>query len=433
MLPYSQFAPNKVLQKDGSQRVPHRVYGTLGDAYLQNLVINALIGWSLDADARDFNMDRLDGESASIGDVLSRCANLPFLSDRRVVLVQRAERLENINRITGDEGATESANNDEGDENNASANAIGAGANGSGDKKGKSKPGVTPIKRLVEGIASLPGSTVLILSRTPETPDAGTRKTAARCVHATVDKAIETETKSKAEGKSEPARGVIIDCTVGAKNGATATAILNSEAARRSIAMTEGAAQHLVNRAGNNIAGLLNEMDKCALRAGGAAISPSVIDEMVRRAPQETVFDLTDALGNRQSPRALAMLREMVEGGDAPEMILSLLVRHLRLLLQARSFLDARLPLDGSLAARMPPALASQLPRDNLATMLQSQSWMGSRMAAQARNFSTPQLQAALEAALKTDLATKGIEGDGGADSKKESELLLELFIAQLC
>jgi DNA polymerase III delta subunit len=84
----------------------------------------------------------------------------------------------------------------------------------------------------------------------------------------------------------------------------------------------------------------------------------------------------------------------------------------------------------------MPPSLAAQLPRDgreNLATLLQSQNWMGRRLATQARNFSVPQLQSALEAALQTDLAMKGIEGDGGADSQKQSELMMELFIARLC
>jgi DNA polymerase-3 subunit delta len=305
MLPYSQFAPNKVLLKNGSQRVPHRVYGTLGDAYLQNLVINALIEWSLDADARDFNMDRLDGESTSLGDVLSRCANLPFLSDRRVVIVQRAERLDGINRM--------------GDEAGESATTNGANAGAGGKKASKPKAALSPAKRLTEALASLPASTVLILSRTPETPEPGARKAEARCINAAVDKAIES--------KDDASRGLIIDCTVGAKSGATATAILNSEAARRGIALSASAAEHLVNRAGNNIAGLLNELEKCALRAGEEAVSPSIIDEMVRRAPHDTVFDLTDALGDRQGPRAIAMLRELVGGGEAPELVLALLVR----------------------------------------------------------------------------------------------------------
>jgi DNA polymerase III delta subunit len=75
----------------------------------------------------------------------------------------------------------------------------------------------------------------------------------------------------------------------------------------------------------------------------------------------------------------------------------------------------------------MPPELAAQLPKDgkdNLASVLQSQSWRGRRLAEQARNFSTEQVEAALQAALAADLAMKGIEGEGGT-----SELLLELAV----
>jgi DNA polymerase-3 subunit delta len=177
---------------------------------------------------------------------------------------------------------------------------------------------------------------------------------------------------------------------------------------------------------------LFNELEKCALRAGiGSPVTAPVIDEMVKRAPQETIFDLTDAMGERKTARAVGLLRELLGGGEAPELVLSMLVRHLRQLLQARALLDAKLPLDGSAAGRMTPALAAQLPRegrDNLANLLQSQSWLGRRLAAQARNFSSEQLQQALAAALAADLAMKGIEGDGGPP-----ELLIELLVTRLC
>src|SRR5690606_809179 len=95
MLPYSAFSKKKVLTAEST---PRRAYGVLGDAFLQQRVHDALLGWCLDADARDFNLDTIDGEGAGINDVLALCGNLPFLSDRRVVVVARAERLENMHR-----------------------------------------------------------------------------------------------------------------------------------------------------------------------------------------------------------------------------------------------------------------------------------------------------------------------------------------------
>lgn len=388
-LPYPAFKKDKVLGKDG----PHRFYGTLGDAYLQKRVVASLLAWSMDADARDFNLDVLDGETSSIAEVLSRGSNLPFLSDRRVVHVVRAERLEGMQRV-GDDGDAKAST------------------------KSKNKGG-SPAKRLNDGLESLPITTVVIFSRTPETPEPGAKAGVARCVHATVDKLIDKS-------------GVLIDCTVGAKNSSLATAIVENEARERGIALSREAASHLVERAGHDLANLFNEMEKCALRAGiGNPVTPAIIDDMVKRATHETIFDLTDALGERRTPRAIGLTRELMGSGEAPELILVMLVRHLRQLLQARALLDARIPLDGSAASRIPPALKAQLPqegRENLPNLLQVQQWLGRRLTQQARNFSTSQLQDALAAALAADLAMKGIEDDGGTP-----ELLIELLVTRLC
>src|SRR5687768_319920 len=125
MLPYSAFSKKKVL---GADAAPRRVYGVLGDAFLQQRVHEALVNWCLDADARDFNLDTIDGEGAAVNDVLALCGNLPFLSDRRVVVVARAERLDNMHRAGDGEEAPKAA----------------------GKSAAKSK-NVSPAKRLSDG------------------------------------------------------------------------------------------------------------------------------------------------------------------------------------------------------------------------------------------------------------------------------------------
>ena len=390
MLPYPAFSQTKALVKGE----PRRVYGTLGDAFLQNRVIEAILGWSLDAEARDFNLDTLDGEGGKVSDVLALAGNLPFLSERRAIIVKRAEKMEGLGKSDG------------------------AGAD---DKK--AKKGASAAQKLSEGLKNLPPTTVLILARTPETPEPGDKPT-SRCLSAPLDKIIDEV-------------GLVVDCTVDAKNSGLATALVESEAAARQIALERGAAAHLVERCGNDIARLLSELDKCALSAGiGTPISSRVIDEMTQRAPHDSVFDLTDAIGERRGAKAIALVKELLESGEPPELMLSLLVRHLRQLLQARTFLDLNLPLDGGLARRLPPQIMAQLPkdgRDNLALALQSSSWMARRLGSQARQFSVPQLQKALEATLEADLMLKGIEGDGGFESKHAGGAAMELLVAKLC
>ncbi len=397
MLAYTDFKKSKMLPNNA----PLRVYGVLGDGFLQKRVIDALLEWILPPDARDFNLDTLDGETTTLTEVFARCSNLPFLADARVVLVQRAERLEGLHR-SSDEGE---------------APQKGKAA------KSATKGALSPAKRFAEGIEKLPGTTVLVLARTPETPEPGSRVATPRCINAAVDKSVDKEK-----------HGAIIDCTVPLKNIGFAIRVVQEEAVQRHIPLAPDAANHLVSRAGMDIALLLNELEKCSLRVGeGQMVTRQIIDEMVKRAPQDTIFDLTDALGARNTPHAVGLMRELIAGGDAPERILATLVTHFRQLLQARAFLDARLTMDASLLHRMPPDLAAQLPqdgKDNLASVLQFQAWRGRRLAEQARNFTTEQIQAALESALSADLAIKGISADiTGEAEGGTSELLLELTV----
>lgn len=385
MLPFQAFSRDRALPND----TPFRIYGVLGDAHLQARIVQSLQGWLLDDDSRDFNMDTLEGENTTVAELMARCGNLPFLADRRVVIVNRAERLENIGKAA--------------------------------EKSETKSKGPSPAKRLADGLAALPSSTVLILRRTPETPEAGARKETPRLINAAVDKAIE-------------ANGVIFDCLVGAKSSHLAVAAVQNEATQRGIALAGGAAEFLIARTGTDIARALNELEKCALRAGDAPVTRAVIEEMTPRQPSETVFDLVDALATKQQARALGLMHELLAGGEPAELVMNLVAKHFRQLIQARAILDERLQLDANLARRIPEHLAQQLPpgRDNLPNLLIGQGWRGPKLAAQARLFSAEQLLQALEAALAVDLALKGIEGDGGGDSKAMPKLLMDLFIAKL-
>ena len=384
---YAAFSDKRALDKKGE---PHRVYGVWGDAYLCGRVIQSLLGLSLSDDARDFNLDTLDGESTSVSDVLAAAGNLPFLSDRRAVIVRRAEKLDGV-----------------------------ATAGGGARKK---KSDGSPAALLADGIEKLPPSTVLILARSPETPEPGD-KPGERCLNAALDKIVDD-------------RGLLINCMVPPKATPVAINIVEAEAAANHIVLARGAAAHLVNRCGTDIAALLSELEKCALRAGiGAPVTSAIIDEMTKATLSETVFDLTDSIGARQGAKALKSLQDLLGAGEPPELILSLIVRHLRQLLQARALLDAGLSLDGSAARNISPRLMAQLPagRDNLATALQSQHWLGGRLTNQARHFSAGQLSRALEYAFEADLSAKGIEGNGGFESRDESRASIEILVAKLC
>lgn len=391
-LSFVQWQARGAWARDGS---PLPVYGIWGDAWLQDRVVASLVETALGDGERDFNFDQLDGEGAKVADILAAVGNLPFLSDRRVILVKRAERVEGLGRGEGEVPAK---------------------------AKKKAASGASAAVRLAGGLTSLPPTTVLILARTPESVEAG-EKAGERCLNAALDKTIDDV-------------GALINCSIDPKNSSLVAGILESEARARGLKLERGAAAYLCNRCGTDIELLLGELEKCALRAGlSLPVTPAVIDEMTRPALGDTIFDLTDALGERNGGKAIATLRELLERGEAPEKLMATVVSNLRQLMQARAFLDLNLPLDGSLARRLPPEIAEQLPkdgRDNLVQALNSQ-WIARRLNTSARRFSSAQLRRALELALEADLAMKGIEGDGGFDSKSSSAATMEIFLARLC
>ena len=449
MLPFSAFDLKNNFQKAVDKNgAPFRVYGLCGDAHLQGLVLQSLLDFLLEADARDFNMDTLDGESATIADVMSRCGNLPFLAQRRVVVVSRAERLENLHKASKkDESDSDDATSDAASDatsNNADGDSATLNKATSSTRSRKSAAS-SPAKRLSEGLKNVPPMTVLVLQRTPESPELGAKASAPRCINAIVDKVFDEHKdaaqrekratdKTKSPVPPDSRLGLLIDCTIDAKNMALVTQIIEQEAQRRAISLDRGAVNFLVERVGTNIAHLINELEKCSLRAGAdQKVTTRIIDEMTERAPHEKIFELMDIIAAQNGARAIASLRELVGNGQAPEAILSILGGQLRKLLVARFLIEQNLPVEPNAVARLSPALQRQMPAESK-NLPPAFPFLAGKLAAQARQFSTKQIQGALEAAFAVDLAMKGIEGDGGGqDSKDNSYLPLELFVAQLC
>ncbi len=63
------------------------------------------------------------------------------------------------------------------------------------------------------------------------------------------------------------------------------------------------------------------------------AVSAAAIEEMICRSKSESIFDMTDAIGQGDGARALALLRNMEEDGEPALMISAMITRHFRQLL----------------------------------------------------------------------------------------------------
>lgn len=140
---------------------------------------------------------------------------------------------------------------------------------------------------------------------------------------------------------------------------------------------------------------LMNEVEKLVLYKGSeAAIDVADVVLLSPYAAEETIFELVDALGNRQAARAAELFQEKVNQGADPFYLFSMFIRQFRLLIQARSLLDA-----GERAA-------------GIAEQMKQRPFVADKLARQARNFSLPQLTQIYRRLLEIDVDSKTGKAD---------------------
>jgi DNA polymerase-3 subunit delta len=189
--------------------------------------------------------------------------------------------------------------------------------------------------------------------------------------------------------------------------------------------ISPGDAQILHETCGGDLDRLINEIAKLAVYVGDA---PAITDEDIRAAAapldDRDMFALVDAIGHRDAPTAVDIIRALMPPGTkrgAALGILGMITRQIRLLWQG--VYASKQKQSGDRTAEDIEAL---LPGD---TALSSQhSFVQKKVAAQAPNFTEGQLARALVRIYETDLMLKG-QGEGKADERT----VLETLVVSLC
>ncbi|MFZ2681729.1 MAG: DNA polymerase III subunit delta [Patescibacteria group bacterium] len=96
----------------------------------------------------------------------------------------------------------------------------------------------------------------------------------------------------------------------------------------------------LLNRTGNDSWKIDAELQKLSAYAHGEAITGAMITELVRVESHADIFGFMDALASGQPARALRQLAEEREAGADEFQLFGMLLRQIRLLIQARDVLD---------------------------------------------------------------------------------------------
>lgn len=275
------------------------VDGSAGHARLREL--EAALG---EASTAALNTSSFDGGRVDLPALMAAAEAVPFLSERRLVVVRGAL-------------------------------ARGGDAESAAPKRGRSEAD----EALAAYLERVPESTDVVFLEA-EPPPKGT-----------LVRAIE---KLATAGRAE----VVADQPLDERG---AIDLLRDLALERGTRIDGEAASTLVGALGSDRRALERELEKLALFAGaGGQITLATVRELVPAADESTIFQLVDAIGARNARGAVRAWRNLLRAGDDPHRMLAMVARQFRLLILAGE-LGGRPPLQMAQALGVPPGVARGL------------------------------------------------------------------------
>lgn len=154
------------------------------------------------------------------------------------------------------------------------------------------------------------------------------------------------------------------------------------------------AAHMLAVNIGNQMEILSREIEKLVLYCGEEEIQTEQVKRLSPYAAEASIFDLVDALGNRNSKKSSQLLQEKFLEGADPFYLFSMFIRQFRLLIQVKELAD-----DG----KRPPAISQAL---------KMHGFVVGKLYQQCQGFSLAQLEQIYQHLLKIDVGVKTGQDD---------------------
>ena len=302
----------------------------------------------------EYNLSVLSGDDVSVRDVRAVADALPFMGDRRLIVVEGLlGRLAGRAKPAARRGRTARA---------PSASA----AKRAQAKAAEPASDDGPVTELVTMLQDLPPSTALVLVEDQIDP-------------ALVESWLPAD-RAHVRGYDRPRL-------------ADLGRWIERRAKQHGGRIESAAIRQLSQLAPEDLGLLDSELVKLITYADGRAVTLDDV-QLLSASPEVTIFGLLDALGQNQRGPALAHLRQLFQRGERSEAILPQIAASLRRLIQARELLDQGLrgvALAGKLGVH--PFVAEKTER-------------------QARAYRVEQLEGALRLLLRTDRAIKTGEAE---------------------
>lgn len=311
-----------------------------------------------------FNQDTFDGTTADLKNIVMSSDTQPFLSEQRLVVVEGLPKKRRGESTTAapQEESTKSTK----------------GKRGKKAGKGGTLTRAAYEKALAEHISQMPESTVLILL---------------------VDEALD---KAHPLVKAADQYGKAIQSTQ--PKGTQLNRWIANRAKGLEVKITPDASALLANFIGNQLRLLANELNKLATYVGpGGTITATEVRTLSAQVQEARIFDLTDALAQRNRKQALNILHDLLADGEAPLKLIGLITSQVRTLLLVKEL--AQKGMRGG----------------QVASALSIAPFVAEKALRQVNNFDARQLERIYRQLLDTDAALKR--------SRMEPEMALDLLV----
>lgn len=173
-------------------------------------------------------------------------------------------------------------------------------------------------------------------------------------------------------------------------------------------AISPGAITLLTRLVGSNLWTMASEIAKLVSFTAGRTIEEEDVNAVVSNTQQSSVFTMVDAIIDLQAGRAEQLLEELLQRGEAPAYLLTMLTRQIRLILRAGEMNRRRLPM-----AEIQHRLGL------------NSDYALRKTVEQSRRYSLPRLKEVYSHLLAADLAIK--------TGKYQGDLALNILVAELC
>lgn len=275
-----------------------------------------------------YNQDAFAGEDADLAVIRNTCDTMPFLAEKRLVVLEGlpkpAKRKGKGKDSDADDADTEDGDDSEEDAEehpDASDAPVATAGRGRRGKKAATA-GLSPLafaKGLAEYVARLPETTILVVF----VPD-----------------------ELKADHPlMQAARRYGTSHVFSKPQGAKLEEWVIRRARTQNRRLSQDAARMLVESLGDDLRMLASEVDKLSTYVGeGGEIRAEDVRALTPVARQSKVFDLTDALARRDTATALRLLHELLANGESPLGIVALTAFQTRSLMQVKLLSDRGMP-----------------------------------------------------------------------------------------